>query len=108
MLTYADVMLTYADVLLQVEVVEGAAACSKWMKDASVLLNKLNKNKKARPFLSPIDPIECGCLDYSEIIRPPRYACCLNDIQTKLAASEYVSAEGFLLDVLMTFDNAQV
>ena len=86
-----------------------AAGLLKWnaaiQKDALALLGKITNNKKAWPFHEPVDPVEDGCPDYLEIIHTP---CDLRTIGDRLSAQEYATAQAFLLDLLITFDNAQV
>ena len=97
-----------------------------WHKDARNILSKIRSNKKAWPFLQPVDPVQDECLDYLRIIKEPMDLGTVEtklthdmSIETKHVANDIVScpnvvgryyqtAHAFVVDILLTFENALI
>jgi hypothetical protein len=56
------------------------------------------------PFLEPVDPVALGIPDYPDVIRHPMD---LGTIERKLLAGVYGSADAFVADMRLVFDNAK-
>ncbi len=66
------------------------------------VLQSMMKNKEARLFLEPVDPVRNNAPDYFEKITHPMD---FGTIQSKLEANVYPSLDCFIADVNLVFDN---
>ena len=66
------------------------------------LIKQLAMHRESMYFMEPVDAEKFGLLDYHEKITNPMD---LGTIRGKLDRSEYATADAFVSDVRLTFDN---
>ncbi|KAG4303844.1 hypothetical protein PORY_002773 [Pneumocystis oryctolagi] len=81
---------------------QAAAMTKEQYKYASSILRQLRKNRDARPFNQPVDPIKLNIPTYPTIITNPMD---LGTIDKKLSSKQYSTVEAFTKDVYLVFTN---
>ncbi|KAG5456497.1 MAG: Bromodomain-containing protein, partial [Olpidium bornovanus] len=66
------------------------------------VVRNLKRNKKAHPFLEPVDPIKLNIPHYHTIVKQPMD---LGTVEQKLANNGYADVEAFCADVRQIFQN---
>jgi hypothetical protein len=68
------------------------------------IIEKMRRQRNARPFLTAVDPDKLGIPDYYDIIKEPMD---LGTVARKLERGEYRNFESFAYDVRLIFKNAK-
>jgi hypothetical protein len=74
-----------------------------WKKHCARVLKRVRKSDKSWPFWEPVDPAKEGLDDYCEVIAKPM---CLDIVEAALNADQYQSADEFVGDMRLVFENA--
>lgn len=80
-------------------------AFEKAKQTCSAVTKYLISNKNGGPFAQPVDYVQLGIPHYPDIIKNPMD---LGTVQKRLASGEYTSADDWMVDVRLTFNNAMV
>ncbi|KAG4301774.1 hypothetical protein PCK1_001750 [Pneumocystis canis] len=102
--TLGDVSGDSLDVISADPSIEGSEPMmtKEQYKYASSVLRQLRKNKDARPFNQPVDPVKLNIPTYPTIITNPMD---FGTIDKKLSSKQYETVEAFTKDVYLVFTN---
>ena len=73
-----------------------------WDQVAKRIISKLWRNSSAKIFHEPVDAEKLGASDYHEVVRNP---VDFGTIKQRLSTNHYHTAQEFVDDVLLVFDN---
>lgn len=92
----------YPEDVLYEEKIEQVSMTKEQYKYAASVLRQLRRNRDARPFNQPVDPVKLNIPSYPTIITHPMD---LGTIDKKLSSKQYETVEEFSKDVELVFTN---